>query len=925
MKIIILITILNITLASADWQESIRKADELLDKSEYDKALQYAQQSLKFAENEFGKESLYYAQSLSKIAETYYLSSKFDDALQYFTQSKNIYLAIGEGKHPGYARIINNISVILQQMGRFYEAEPYLNEAIALKRSQGLTKDVSYAKSINNLAQLYIEIGKFNEAEPLLIEALEIKKNSEGTDNQSYGLSLLNLGMLYRKLGNNQKASVQLENAVKILKKHRGEYDSETEKAELNLAYTYLALGKQKEAKSILAKYSDDKAMKARLNNPDYPSTLYNLALLHWSFEESNKAKELLNLAMDLTEKNFGNGHPLFASCLNALGTINWIEGDLTKAKQYLENCLHIRKQILGDKHPDYATTINNLAGLNKDLGNFDVADKLYKEAFSLYLELIDNYFNFLSEEEKSRFFNSFKERFEMFNCYVITRYEENPKLLNDMFDIQLETKAILINSSKKVRNAIQNSNNPELIAAYNSWLEKRENLARLYTLSKREIESQNINIEALKDTITQLEKYLSRNSSDFHNSYIKQKLTWKDIQTKLKPDEALIDIIRFRFFERGNSDEIYYAFLILTKETTQNPKLVLLKNGRQLEELYIKNYLNSINLRIKDKESYKAFWEPIDRIIQDKKKIFISPDGIYYKININTLLKPDDSFVIDSKIIKILTNSADYLNLSHKFDKKNKSSSLFGNADFNAPLKDINPKLVEVSDSKVKPTSQATLSELHYTKAEIEKISEILNKKGWTVKTYFGKNASENNIKSQNSPNILHIATHGFFLSDLDLKYRKRAFGVDMELAAENPLLRSGLLLAGCIDSYFYGNQYYGEFENGILFANEAMNLKLDETELLVLSACETGLGEIRNGEGVYGLQRAFIVAGVKNLLMSLWKIDDQATYELMTEFYNQLANDKTISDAFAIAQKKLKENYKSPYYWGSFVLIGN
>ncbi len=924
MKAIILILSINLLIANSDWQESIRKADELIDKKEYSKALDYALESLKFAENEFGKESLYYAQSLSKIAETYYLSGKFNEALDYFVKSKDLYLALDQRNHIGYARIINNISVILQQSGRLNEAEPYLNEAISLKRSQGLTKDVSYAKSINNLAQLYIETGKYYEAEPLLIEALEIKKNTEGIDNQSYGLSLLNLGMLYRKLGNNEKAIGYLENAAKILRKHRGEFDSETEKAELNLAYTYLSLGKQKEAKLILTKSTDEKAMKIRQNNPDYPSTLFNLALLHWAFEESEKAKDLLNQAMDMTEKKFGNGHPLYSSCLNALGTIYWIEGDLSKAKNYLENSLQLRKFILGDKHPDYATTLNNLAGLYKDMGYFNEADRLYKEAFALYLELIDNYFNFLSEEEKSRFFNSFKERFEMFNCYVITRYEENPKLLNEMFDIQLKTKAVIINSSKKIRDAIQNSNNAELISTFNLWLEKSKKLALYYTLTKREIQSQNINIEAIKDTINQLEKYLSRYSSIFQSSYEKRKLTWKDIQTKLKPDEALIDVIRFRFFERGNSEDIYYAFLIITKETKDNPKLVLLRNGKQLEELYIKNYLNSIKLRIKDKESYKAFWEPIDKIIQDKQKIYISPDGVYYKININTLLKPDDSYIIDSKVIKILTNSADYLNLSYKVDKKIKSSIIFGNPDFNAPLKEINPNIVKISDSQENPTKHTGISELLFTKLEIEKISEILINKGWNVITYQGKNASENNLKSINSPNILHIATHGFFFSDLDIKYRKRAFGVDMELAAENPLLRSGLLLAGAGDSYLQRNQFYGEFENGILYAQEAMNLRLDETELLVLSACETGLGEIKNGEGVYGLQRAFIVAGVKNLLMSLWKIDDEATYELMVEFYKQLANNKTISEAFAIAQKKLKENFKSPYYWGSFLLIG-
>ncbi len=239
--------------------------------------------------------------------------------------------------------------------------------------------------------------------------------------------------------------------------------------------------------------------------------------------------------------------------------------------------------------------------------------------------------------------------------------------------------------------------------------------------------------------------------------------------------------------------------------------------------------------------------------------------------------------------------------------------------------MKAINPAIIELKDIKSASQRPITFNELTHTKIEIEKISDLIKANKWVIQIYMGKDASENNLKNIDSPKILHIATHGFFLTDLDLKYRKRAFGVDMELAAENPLLRSGLLFAGCVNSFSSNISYSGVFENGILYAYEAMNLNLDDTDLLALSACETGLGEIKNGEGVYGLQRAFIVAGVKNLLMSLWKIDDQATQELMTEFYAQLVKNKQISEAFSIAQKKLKEKYQSPYYWGSFVLIGN
>lgn len=191
-------------------------------------------------------------------------------------------------------------------------------------------------------------------------------------------------------------------------------------------------------------------------------------------------------------------------------------------------------------------------------------------------------------------------------------------------------------------------------------------------------------------------------------------------------------------------------------------------------------------------------------------------------------------------------------------------------------------------------------------------------------VAVYQSENASENLIKSLNSPKILHIATHGFFIAnvpdpedqELNISEREKAIRLD-----ENPLLRSGLILAGASNPQV--KETTGE--DGVLTAEEAMNLYLDNTELVVMSACETGKGEIANGEGVYGLQRAFQQAGVKNVLMSLWKVDDTATQKLMTYFYEEyLSNGENIREAFQVAQTKLKEEYPEPYYWGAFVLIG-
>jgi len=205
-------------------------------------------------------------------------------------------------------------------------------------------------------------------------------------------------------------------------------------------------------------------------------------------------------------------------------------------------------------------------------------------------------------------------------------------------------------------------------------------------------------------------------------------------------------------------------------------------------------------------------------------------------------------------------------------------------------------------------------ITSLPGTKKEIDELSKLFQKQGWELDIWTQQDATEGKIKNMIKPKVLHIATHGFFEPDNDnATYRN------------NPLHRSGLLLSGAEKVFQKDDTYIqsGE-EDGILTAFEAMNLNIENTELVVLSACETGLGEIRNGEGVYGLQRALKVAGARSILISLWKVSDQVTQELMVDFYTNWLGGMSKREALKQTQLKLKEKYKSPFYWGAFVLIG-
>jgi CHAT domain-containing protein len=403
------------------------------------------------------------------------------------------------------------------------------------------------------------------------------------------------------------------------------------------------------------------------------------------------------------------------------------------------------------------------------------------------------------------------------------------------------------------------------------------------------------------------------------------------ELKRKANQSPYSIQIASDSVFERSFDRKIKYAALILTAENPDNAALVLLPNGDQLESRYIRYYQNAIRTKVNDAYSYKAFWSAISNKLGNTKKVFLSPDGVYNSININTLKNPETGkYVIDEHEIVLVSNTADVLMPQSAGNAQ--QAVLVGFPDYyksfapnnNTPAK-VSSYATLAADTTQRFMAGSSITELPGTKTEINTIEEILKPLHLNVTKLMATDATEEKIKAIRAPKILHIATHGFFLAEADNSDSDDArsiTGVSDKTLAENPLLRSGLLLAGA------GKTISGEkqamAEDGILTAYEAMNLDLQKTELVVMSACETGLGQIRSGEGVYGLQRAFRAAGAQSILMSLWKVDDQATQELMGKFYSSWLKAGEKQHSFHEAQLSLREKFNHPYYWGAFVMVG-
>jgi CHAT domain-containing protein len=761
-------------------------------------------------------------------------------------------------------------------------------------------------------------MGMYNEAEDSIVKAAEIIKKSNGENSPAYAIVLNNQGILYQTIGKYKESEQLLEKAISIAEKDLGKKSSNFIRIKINLALLYQSENRYDEAEKIYIEAIDIKKKRLGTNHPDYALLLRNLAALYVIMEQYSKVESNLNKAIQIYKKKLGTQHPSYAAAIYELGRYYQYIGKTDKALPLLNEALDIQKTVLGEHHPSYVATLESLAILYWQNNDFSKSTELYKKVMNEYLYQVNTYFPSMSEYDKTRFWENIYPKFNRFNSFVVDAQNTMPSLIGDMYNYQIATKALLLNATSKVKDRILHCSDTALINKYNQWLTEKEYISKLYTLSKDELAADKINLDSLENDVNWREKNLSKMSELFSQGYDNKPIEFNDIIAKLNNNEAAIEIIRFRHYNKLLTDTaIYYAALVITKESTL-PKLMVFPNGNELETTAAKAYKRAMQNAMEGQNFYDTYWSKLDEATSNASNLFVSVDGIYNQINLNTLQQKSGKYLIDDKNIILVSNTKNIIkstSTSKSISKplSGKTATLFGDPNY---AKDLNWDKVE----------KMTLPELPGTRIEVNKIAGQLKKSAWKTSLYLGDAATEENIKLVKSPTVLHIATHGFFLTDVNDKKKEKVFGIEPIKAAENPLLRSGLMFTGAdntiqqIETKETQNK-----DDGILNAYEAMMLNLDKTELVVLSACETGLGEIVNGEGVYGLQRAFEVAGAKNIMISLWEVSDEVTQELMTTFYRNWLISGNKQTAFVKAQLEIKKQYPAPFYWGAFVMVGD
>jgi CHAT domain-containing protein len=703
----------------------------------------------------------------------------------------------------------------------------------------------------------------------------------------------------------------------------------------------------------VYLKKSIDIAEKQKYKTKD-ENILYGLILLSDIKRNTSKSEALLYLekAKEIIDKDPTISLKSIGEYYFILGQYYFSNFDFNNAKNALEksftikngNAAKVRKSVLIEvnyfleKNDDKTIKeIEEYRSINK--GTLRLTDLYYclnynsgdligtKKKLVDQLEKIikenNTYFHLLSDKERENTYKGFADQFEYLNTFLLYPDEA---FLKDFINLRFYYKSLLLAYS--IKSNIVFDIDKEL------YLEFKENSSKINT----SIENKNdtiAEITALKLRNREIEKILSLNNTSLEVP------TLKDLSKKLKPNEAYVEIIRInkqvapaknkgvKIVEQF-TDSIYYGAIIIKKNTL--PKFVLIDEICLIESTYYPYFKSQIQNKNKEeinKKSYYYLFEKIDEELNGIKKIYLVTDGVYNSINIESIYNPaKKKYVLDYLKVKLIQSIRSITESNQEVKvKDNLKAALFGNPKF-----ELRNKIMNDSDlfakrdidfallNKIKPVKK--LSYLVASQKEIHSIGTILNEANWEVKTYTNDVATEENLKNLNTIDVLHIATHGFFIDDKNNSKQSINPASILKLNnIDNSFLKSGLFLAGAQNTL---NGESSGNNNGILTAEEAKNLNLDNTELVVLSACETGLGDNLVGEGVVGLQRAFMIAGAKSVIMSLWKVDDASTQKLMTSFYSNWVKKKmSKNDAFNAAKIEIKKAHPQPYYWASFVLL--
>jgi CHAT domain-containing protein len=725
-----------------------------------------------------------------------------------------------------------------------------------------------------------------------------------------------NLGALYQSVGNFDSARQLMERSVALSEKNQGPDNPDLASFLLNLGRLYVARGELEQAE---APYQRSLAIREKLMKPDasgIAAVHSALAAMYQEWADLPKAEASYARALAIYQKGNAPADTI-ATTMHNLAVLHVLQRDYDTADAQFARVLEIRRTVLGPWHPSVASTLEAVMILNWVRGRPNDAARSEREANEIFDRHLTNVLAVGSERQKLLFVETLRENTDI--TMTLRSKLAEPTLAELAATTVLRRKGRVLDAMVDTMAAASRTASDAdraLLTRLSAARTEIGTLALQLPAPGSDVAERKRHLEALDTEVQSIESRLSQQGAAVRAE--SRSLTISDITSRLPADGALVDYVQYRPFDewavgrRGRFGQPRYAAMILRQGAA--PAWVELGETAVVDKA-IGDWRVALARRSSTdvdklgREVDKLVFEPLETQIGKSARVLIAPDGALSLVPFAALVGPAGRHRLESLEIVLLSSGRDVVRLA-------------------AASSSMGPALVIADPAfdaggKPSPTEGFGFSRLPGTAEEAKALAALMPKA--TIVT--GAEATEARLKAAQHPGVLHVATHGFFFGRTEGK----PAGVETRGLTSRPvtsagsssdaLVRSGRARAGATQPAVGGK------DDGLLTAVEAASLDLAGTQLVVLSACETGVGEVRTGEGVQGLRRAFAVAGAASQVMSLWQVDDQATRELMTDYYRDLLAGKGRAAALRDVQLAMQRRAgrAHPYYWAAFVFAGS
>jgi CHAT domain-containing protein/Flp pilus assembly protein TadD len=906
---------------------------------QYAKAESHFLQSLAIRRNVSGEANADFADSLNNLAMLYRSMGAYAKAEPLYLQALEIRGKVLGEEHYAYGASLNNLGTLYKSMGEYAKAERFAIRGLRVTED-ALGKDhLACSTCLHNLATLYKAMGDYAKAETLYHRALAILKKSLGDEHPDYANHLRDLARLHKSLGEYRKAEPLYRESLQISRRLLGEDHPDFASTVNDLASLYNGLGEFAKAEPLYVQAMEIRKRTLGEEHPDYAASLNNLAGFYLGTGDTARAEPMYLQALRIAKKTFGEEHPDYASFLSNVATMYFVQGNFAKAEEMSFHAVEVCRNAVGEQHLDYACCLANLATLTFSTGKFEEAEDLYRQALDIRLGLAYGVGRWLPEARLQDFLIQIDVRPDALLSSM--RYRDAIDR-REAYQAAWKTRGVATRLVT-TRGALV-CKAPEAKRGIQKLQRVSQQLAQV-TLATTEPDLRESRRRRLKRLHTEkeaLEAQIAKISVEYLRQTEIEEADVSDLATLLGEKMAVIDIIK-----PGQLDppavgkplrlrKHYEAFVLRPGDEESGYTVAWVHLGpKEAIDKAVADWRSTLTgngpsataalhtapaaeqasdakcfTRMPERLLREAIWDKLEPHLAGCSKVVIIPDGDLHFIPWNALPgRKAGSYLIEDYAISVAPYGQQLYAALTDTHSAGEETLLVGGVAYDQP-----PAAVKSELSTADPTGcsrgpsleeRITWPRLPGTAAEIQSVAALGQGTERHLSVITGTGASETHLRTA-LPGCrrIHLATHGFFA---DERFRSWA-GHDLQgeqllspggsfvtasrshVTQHNPMILSGIVLAGANLPPATDELGLPTGQDGILTAEEIVGLDLRGTDLVVLSACETGLGRVAGGEGVMGLTRAFHMAGAKTVMASLWKVDDAATQALMKEFYKNL-----------------------------------